>query len=189
MISRTLAIGGAAVLLLAGCTSPSAPDSDSDPVDPGPPDADGSECFTGAPWSLNLDDYAAQAESYMAGLGIPISDFVMSGSQTVQFTTDGLMAVETDITSTGVLQLPDGPFPVNVHSGTGGSGDWSLGSTGFMDITNWSTTEADPAPADPTDVDVPVPDFSVIPTVGVTCQPGLLSLTAPDSPFVPLFSR
>ncbi len=179
-----------AVALLSAC-SPGSPGPDPDAVDPAPGVSDGSDCFTGSPWSLNLVDYAAQAESFMTGLGIPITDFAMSGSQTVQFTTDGLMAVETDITSTGTLQVPGvGPLPISVHSGAGGSGDWALNSAGFMDITNWSATSADPAPVDPlTDVDIPVLDFSVIPTVGVTCQPGLLSLTAPDSPFVPLFSR
>ena len=45
--------------------------------------------------------------------------------------------------------------------------------------------EADPT----TGAEVPVLDFSTIDAVGVTCQPGLLSLTAPDSPFVPLFTR
>jgi hypothetical protein len=114
----------------------------------------------------------------------------MSGSQTVQFTDDGLMSVLTDITSTGTLVIPDvGPLPLSVHSTTGGSGDWAMDNGATMTITNWTAVgDQDPA-VGAEDIEVPVPDFSIIPSVGVTCQPGLLTLVAPDSPFVPLFRR
>lgn len=192
-VSRAPRVAGAlaAVTLLAACSAaPSDAGPDPDAVDPAPPVVDdASGCLTGAPWSLNLPDYAEQAQTYMVGLGIPISEFSMSGSQTVQFTDGGLMSVLTDVTSAGTLDVPGvGPFPLNVHSDLGGSGDWSLDDSGMMTIQNWASlgsSEADPT----TGAEVPVLDFSTIDAVGVTCQPGLLSLTAPDSPFVPLFTR
>ena len=192
-LSRASRVAGAlaAVALLAACSAaPSDTALDPDAVDPAPPAVDdASGCLTGAPWSLNLPDYAEQAQTYMVGLGIPISEFSMSGSQTVQFTDGGLMSVLTDVTSAGTLDVPGvGPFPLNVHSDLGGSGDWSLDDSGMMTIQNWASlgsSEADPT----TGAEVPVLDFSTIDAVGVTCQPGLLSLTAPDSPFVPLFTR
>lgn len=181
----------AAIALLAACSAaPADSGPDPDAVDPAPPaGSDAADCLTGAPWSLNLPDYAEQAQTYLVGLGIPLSEFSMSGSQTVQFTDDGLMSVLTDITSEGVLDVPGaGPMPISVHSDLGGSGDWSIDSSGMMTIDNWAaigSTPADPA----TGVEIPGPDYGSISPVGVTCQPGLLTLTAPDSPFVPLFTR
>lgn len=186
-LGRILAL--ASVLVLAGCgTTPPAPEPASSPEAAPPGDDGGSSCFTGGPWQLDLADYSAQAEPWMVGLGIPISDFVMTGSQTVQFTDDGLMSVLTDMVSTGILQTDDGPIPISVPSALGGSGDWSLDDSGRMTIANWTSDGPAPESADG-EITPPVLDFSTISEVGVTCQPGLLSLTAPESPFVPLFRR
>jgi len=161
----------AAIALLAACSAvPADSGPDPDAVDPAPPaGSDAADCLTGGPWSLDLPDYAEQAQSYLVGLGIPISDFTMAGSQTVQFTDDG-------------------PLPISVHSDLGGSGDWSIDGSGMMTIDNWAAIGS--APTDPaTGIELPAPDYSSISPVGVTCQPGLLTLTAPESPFVPLFTR
>lgn len=185
---RITVLAAAGLLALSGCSgTPGGTDPGGDPELADETTADPADCFTGGPWELDLADYASQAEPWMVGLGIPISDFAMTGSQTVQFTADGLVSVVTDITSTGTLHTPAGDIPVSVPSTLGGSGDWALDSGASMTITNWAAdtpvTESDDA------FDPPVLDFSTIPTVGVTCQPGLLTLTAPESPFVPLFRR
>ena len=175
-------------LALSGCAATPTPDDGPDPdaVDPAPP-LTAEECFTGDPWNLDLPDYTEQAQAYLTGLGIPVEDLTMTGSQTVQFGPSGLMSVVTDIVSTGVIVTPDGPIPFEVRSTDGGSGDWSLSDDSIMTIENWSTV-AGQEPADPT-VDVPLPDYSTLSPIGVTCQPGLLSLVGSDSPFVPLFHR
>lgn len=194
MRARSLVPVAVLALALTGCgVQEPEPDPDPDPVVEPAPGDDGTsaaDCLVGGPWSLDLPDYAAQAEQYMVGLGVPITDFAMSGSQTVQFTDDGLMSVLTDITSTGTLVIPDvGPFPLSVHSTTGGSGDWAMDNDATMTITNWAAVGGQDPAVGAEDIEVPVPDFSIIPSVGVTCQPGLLTLVAPDSPFVPLFRR
>lgn len=194
MRARSLVPVAVIALALAGCgMQEPTPEPEPDPLvepDPGDSGSTVADCLVGEPWTLDLPDYAEQAESYMTGLGIPITDFAMSGSQTVQFTADGLMSVLTDITSTGTLQIPDvGPFPVSVHSTTGGSGDWAMDNDATMTITNWAAVGEQDSAVGSEDIEVPVPDFSVIPTVGVTCQPGLLTLVGPESPFVPLFRR
>lgn len=172
--------------VLAGCSASTPADSDPGSVDPDPQALTAADCVTGDPWSLDLDDYTAQARDYLDGLAIPVSDLVMAGSQTVQFTADGLMSVVTDVTSTGIISTPDGPIPFEVRSTDGGSGDWSLSDDSIMTVENWSTV-AGQEPSDAT-VDVPLPDYSTLFPVGVTCQAGLLSLTG-DGPFVPLFRR
>lgn len=187
--SRTTAVAAVALFALAGCTGGSPGDPEPDPEVVDDVATTPADCFTGGPWQLDLADYAAQAEPWMVGLGIPISDFAMSGSQTVQFTTDGLMSVTTDLVSTGVLHTPDGDVPISVPSNLGGSGDWALDDGGRMTIENWSSDGAVPEDTGDDSVQSPLIDYSTIDSVGVTCQPGLLSLTAPDSPFVPLFHR
>ncbi len=94
---RAQVLTGIAVVALglAGCAVDTpAPETPTEP-DPGASEPTVEDCLVGGPWMLDLVDYAEQAEQYMQGLGIPITDFVMDGSQTVQFTADGLMSVET----------------------------------------------------------------------------------------------
>ncbi|NYF10192.1 hypothetical protein HDC94_001348 [Leifsonia sp. AK011] len=193
---RTIGVasGLAMFLLLTACAAePSGSDPESEAPDPGavdpapPPTAE--DCLVGDPWSLNLVDYADQAQSYLMGLGVPVEGLEMNGSQTVQFSSEGQMSVLTDITSTGTIVTPEGPIPFSVYSGEGGSGDWDFIGDTLM-ITSWSIQSPEqPTAEDPLGLEIPVPDYSTIPEIGVTCQPGLLTLVAPESPFVPLFSR
>ena len=178
----------AAALALTGC-APGSPADEPPPATGDDSATDPLDCLVGGPWELDLADYAAQAEPWMAGLGIPISDFTMSGRQTVQFTSDGLMSVVTDVVSAGTLHTRDGDVAVSVPSTLGGSGDFSMNGASMMTIENWSNDTPVAEAADDEGFTSPVLDFSTIDSVGVTCQPGLLSLTAPDSPFVPLFHR
>lgn len=188
---RTISSAAIAALALgfalSGCAATPAPDDGPDPdaVDPAPPTA--ADCFTGGPWSLDLPDYTEQAQAYLTELGIPVEDLEMTGSQTVQFSADGLMSVETDIVSTGIIATPNGDVPFEVPSTGGGSGDWTIDDASQLTIENWALIPSD-SPSDPT-VEIPLPDYETISPVGVTCQPGLLSLVSPASPFVPLFHR
>ncbi len=189
---RAQVLTGIAVVALglAGCAVDTpAPETPTEP-DPGASEPTVEDCLVGGPWMLDLVDYAEQSEQYMQGLGIPITDFVMDGSQTVQFTADGLMSVETDITSSATLQIPDaGTVPVSVRSTTGGSGDWAMENDDTLSITNWAAVGDQEPSIGSEEFELPLPDYSTIPSVGVTCQPGLLTLVVPESPFVPLFTR
>ncbi len=189
---RAQILTGIAVVALAlgGCAVDTpTPETEAEP-DPGASEPTVEDCLVGGPWMLDLVDYAEQSEQYLQGLGIPLTDFVMDGSQTVQFTADGLMSVETDITSSGTLEIPDvGPYPVSVRSTTGGSGDWAMDNADTMTITNWAAVGDQEPSVGSEEFEAPVIDFSTIPSVSATCQPGLLTLVAPNSPFVPLFTR
>ncbi len=58
-----------------------------------------------------------------------------------------------------------------------------------LSITNWAAVGDQEPSIGSEEFELPLPDYSTIPSVGVTCQPGLLTLVVPESPFVPLFTR
>ncbi len=165
-----VALMGATALVLAGCSGATGPEPD--PADPPPASDPASEglgdtaCVVGT-WNLDVPNYRTQAEAYLTGLGIPIVDFDMVGSQKLQFTEDGLLAVDTDLTTSGTLVAGDVSVPVNVRTAETASAEWgwnagSPASTGSLDIALWQIVDVEAETAEEAaeaGFDVPPPRF------------------------------
>lgn len=180
---RTIVIGTAALLLLAGCST-AAPTGSGGDVPPDPDDP----CVVGT-WYLDVADYAAQSEAFLLETGVPISDFAMDGSGTITFTTDGLVATDIDLTTTGTLVAGDVVVPVDQQSAYTGSGDWSLGAEpDTIDLANWANVPDPDVAADP-DAATPAIDYTDIPTVTAACSANDLTLQGPDAPLSAHWTR
>ncbi len=135
--------------LVTGCsgTAPGDPDdpapAESDPQQP----VDGvgdTDCVVGR-WALDVDNYRSQSESYLLGLGIPITEFDMLGGQTLTTTEDGLLAVDTNIRSTGVLVAGDVSVPISVITVESATAEWGWDATspngGLLEVAEWQVVE------------------------------------------------
>jgi hypothetical protein len=180
-----LALAASALLLLAACTAPAdSPEPDSDPA----PSAD-QPCIVGT-WNLDAADYGAQSEEFVLGLGLPITDFAMTGDGKITFTDDGLVATEIDLTITGNIVAGGTTVPVNQRSAYTATGDWSAGSEpDTIDLENWANVPDDAVLLDPAAPPVPAIDFTDIPTVAATCTANDLVLQGPDAPLSSLWHR
>jgi hypothetical protein len=180
---RTILLGTAAVLLLAGCSAAAPVDSGGDPA----PDPD-DPCVVGT-WYLDVADYATQSEAFLVDTGIPITDFAMDGSGTIAFTADGLVATNIDLTTTGTLVAGENRIPVNQRSAYTGSGDWSVGADAdTIDLANWANV---PEPGTEADAEAATPaiDYTDIPTVTASCSAHDLTLRGPDAPLSAHWTR
>jgi hypothetical protein len=188
MSARTIAITGAAlVLLLAGCTPPA--EEPSPPGDAEEAESEVQDCLVGA-WQLDVADYGAQSADYLSGLGVPIVDVAMSGAGTLTFTEDNLVAVDIALTTTGTIVVPDHSVPLSVPSTYTASGDWSRVDDDTVQFDNWSRVDADEAPvALPDDAEVPALDFTQLSDVAANCDAGSLSLAAPGVPLTSNWTR
>lgn len=172
--------------LLTGCTPPAG--TGSDPADDGSGSSQ-NPCVVGT-WHLDVADYASQAESYVLGLGIPIEGFAMEGAGTIQFTTDGLVATDIDLTTTGTIVAGETSVPLNSRSGYNASGDWSIGSDGSsLNLANWSNTPDPDVPVDPSAPPIPAIDYTDIPSLAAVCTTSTLVLKAPDAPMSAQWTR
>lgn len=181
----------AAAFVLSGCgsgaESDSAPDSDVEPG--GGASSDPTPCVVGT-WELDVPDYATQTEAYVLGLGIPITDYAMSGAGTIRFTSDGLVATEVDLTTTGTIVAGETAVPLNSRSAYSGSGDWDTGSTGdTVDLANWANLPSPEVPVDPSAPSIPTIDYTDIPSVSAQCSEDTLVLQGPDAPFSAVWHR
>jgi len=162
--------------------------ADSDPGAGGTSPAE-TPCIVGT-WQLDVADYAAQSQEYVLGLGLPITDFAMSGAGTIQFTADGLVATDIDLTTTGTIVAGDTRVPLNTRSSYTGSGDWSgPGDDETIDLANWATVPDPDVPVDPDAPDLPAIDYTNIPSVVAVCSANSLSLQGPDAPLAAVWSR
>ena len=175
----------AAVVALAGCSAGTAPETpDADPA----PTAD-DPCVVGT-WSLDVPDYAAQAEAYVLGLGLPIEGFDLTGTGTITFTADGLVATDIALTTTGTIVAGDTRVPLSQLSAYSGSGDWSTGSEAdTIDLANWANVPDPDVPVYPAAPSVPAIDYTDIPTVTAICSDADLVLQGPDAPLSALWHR
>lgn len=128
MRSRHVAAATAAVALLVSLTACAVAEAQ-DPADPADdetseqdPVSVDQDCLIGR-WSLDTEDYRAQAEAYLKSLTIPLEDFAVAGTQILTFEAEGVennVGLSTDLTWTGTL-LGHG-FVVDDESS--GSGAW-----------------------------------------------------------------
>ena len=175
--------------VLAGCASGSAPEPDPGPPDPGASPEQEVPCIVGL-WELDVPDYAAQSEAFVLGLGIPITGFAMSGAGSIQFTADGLVATDIDLTVTGTIVAGDAMVPVNTRSAYAGSGDWSSAAgSDTIDLENWANLPAPDVPVDPSAPSLPTIDYSDVPAVTAECSADTLVLQAPGAPLYALWHR
>lgn len=189
-IARTFAPALVAAVLaaasLAGCTPE--PLSDPGPVDEGTPSHQ-DPCIVGT-WQLDVLDYGVQAEEYVLGLGLPIVDFAMDGAGTIQFTADGLVSTDIDLTTTGTIVAGDTQVPLNTRSGYTATGDWSEGEDlDSIDLANWSNVPDPDIPVDPAAPPIPAIDYTDIDAVMAFCTETFLVLQAPGAPLSARWTR
>ncbi len=163
-----LALVASSALVLAGCT----PDPSDEPQDPPAPEesepqqpADGlgdTACVVGT-WSLVVPDYRLQSEAYLLGLGVPITEFDMTGAQILRVTQDGLLDVQTDLTTSGVIVAGDTIVPVSVTTVESASAEWGWDATspsgGLLEVALWEVLETSTSGAGPEGLEVPPPRF------------------------------
>jgi len=192
-MERTVKMG---IIILAIGALTACGSSAGDTPAPGDPDPDAggtspaeTPCIVGT-WQLDVADYAAQSQEYVLGLGLPITDFAMSGAGTIQFTADGLVATDIDLTTTGTIVAGDTRVPLNTRSSYTGSGDWSAPGDGeTIDLANWATVPDPDVPVDPDAPDLPAIDYTNIPSVVAACSANSLLLQGPDAPLAAVWSR
>ncbi len=176
-----------ATALLAGCSA--APPTDFGLPDPAAGAGGSTEpCIVGV-WTLDVGDYEAQSILYINGLAVPMEDFVLTGSESLSVTGDGLFRLDTNITTGGNMTLP-GYLRVYETTTTGYStADWSPGESGTINLENWrdelvSTGDAPEETGFGGGV-----GFANIPNVSMTCEGDHLSLHGPDLPLVSHWTR
>ncbi len=137
----------ASTTLLSACSVD--PGSGGSPLPPAPEESepqqpiDGlgdTDCVVGQ-WGLDVVDYRVQSELYLLGLGVPITEFDMVGGQTLTITEDGLLAVETNLRTSGVIVAGDSSVPISVTTVESASAEWGWDATspsgGMLEVTEW----------------------------------------------------
>ncbi|UTT61733.1 hypothetical protein [Microcella humidisoli] len=143
----------ASTILLAACTvgggsgapqEPAAPE-ESEPQQP----VDGlgdTDCVVGT-WALDIVDYRLQAENYLLGLGVPITEFDLLGGQTLTITQDGGLGVETNLRTSGVIVAGDSAVPVSVTTVESASAEWGWDATspsgGLLEVVDWRVIDSE----------------------------------------------
>lgn len=177
---RTLAVLPIAALLLVGCAPPQEPRPDPDVTDPRPPGVvEEEDCVVGS-WALDVAAYEAESEAYLTGLGIPITDFAMSGAGSIIFTSDGLVSTDIALVTSGTLVAGDQLIPISVPSTYTAAGDWSRTDIEAIQLDNWLKVETDEGV--PPDVDIPALDVTQLTDVDAFCSSDSLYLAGPGAP-------
>lgn len=164
-------LGGTAVL--AGCVAQapapaasSAPAADDTPA-PTPEQDPVAACLVGT-WQLDTEDFVAQSQAYMTGLGIPVDTVTVEGGQQLVFAADGFTSQSTDLTWTATLMGQT----ITVPSEAAGEGAWTV-TDGALAVTDW-VWQVDPADSPPP---TGLPAGAAVPDLGGFLMSGL---TVPD---------
>jgi hypothetical protein len=175
-----------ATVSLAGCSAEAEPDRE--PSDENPSGVQ-QPCIVGT-WNLDVPDYQFQAEEYLLGLGIPIMDYALNGAGTIEFTGDGLVATDIDLTSTGTIVAGDTRVPLDIRSGYTASGNWSPGEDlDSIDLANWSNVPDPSIPVDPAAPPIPAVDYTDVEAVMAFCTENFLVLEVPGAPLSTRWTR
>jgi hypothetical protein len=182
-----------ALLGLTGCTptTPTTPSDESEST--GGETTTGSaleSCLTGT-WDLDVANYGDQAATYLNDLSIPIVGFGMTGTQTLIFTETHLVELDTDITSTGTIKVPDFTGPISQHTTSVSTGDWSVADDGSLSLEHWSMVEGTVPSSDeiPAGSGVGGVDFANVPSVTILCDGDSLFLQGADAPLGSYWTR
>lgn len=185
-ISPVLGIGLLAIALTTGCTATPVPDppvSDPAVTDPAPPgDVDADDCVVGT-WNLDVDAYAADSESYLLSIGIPVEAFLMTGVGKLTITDDGLVATEISLDTTAVAA----GVAISAPSKYTATGDWSRTGDESLQFDNWARVGDEPDI--PPEVELPELDVTQLADVFAQCSSDLLFLQGPGAPFGAFWSR
>jgi hypothetical protein len=157
-----------------------------DGVEGQPGDAISAEdCLVGD-WLLDVEDFARQSNGYLVSRDIPITDYAMDGGGILAFGADGTIAVNIDLTTSGVLHGDDVAVPITVPSHYNASGTWSRPDADVDAIDIDATEETSEA-----DESLPVPllDFESNPHAFVVCDGDFLSLQGEGAPFGSVWTR
>jgi len=197
-----IALASATALLLAGGTGATTPAAEPDPPaaegQPEPnsqPDGQPTDCIVGE-WRLVVGLYSLDAEQYLLGLGLPIEGFLMLGDQLLTLTEDGLLLVETDLTSTGSIVTPSIELPFSIRTIESATAEWGwsaseLAGDGTIEIAEYRVVESEvetPEEAAEAGVEPPVPALGDESTLTVSCDDSTLLLQG-GGPLSAVFER
>ena len=186
--ASVLAVPAFAALLLAGCAPAADAEPDPDPADPRS-SGEQQPCIVGS-WKLDVADYWTQSEAYVLGIGLPIVDFAMDGAGTIQFTGDGLISTDIDLTTTGTIVAGDTRVPLNTRSAYTATGDWNAGDDlDSIDLANWVSLPDPSVPVDPAAPPIPAIDYTDVDAVMAFCTEDFLVLQAPGAPLSARWTR
>lgn len=175
--------------VLAGCAAEPSPAPDAPETEPDPGPVAETPCVVGE-WQLDVADYGAQSEAYVLGLGLPIEGFAMTGGGTIQFTADGLVATDIDLTITGTIVAGETTVPLNQRSSYTATGDWSQpADDSTLDLANWANVPDPAVPTDPAAPPIPAIDYTDVPSVTAECSGDTLLLQGPGAPLSALWHR
>lgn len=180
-----------AVLLLAGCT-PTTPPTGSDDSSGGETGGDGTtveaNCLIGQ-WDLDVANYASQSAAFLTGLGIPIVDFAMSGTQVLDINSNGYLQLATDLTAGGTITVPGFTGPVSTHTSSVSAGDWSTASDGTLAIENSSLITNSVTTNAPEGVELGGVALTDVTGMTALCDETSLFLQGPDAPLGSYWTR
>lgn len=174
--TATMALG---ILLLVGCT-PTTPTTAQRADDSSGSEGAGS-CLTGQ-WDLDVDNYRDQSAEFLTSIGIPITDFTMTGTQVLSFGEGGSMELATAITAGGTIVVPGFTGPVSSSTESISTGGWSTADDGTLTITDWALIDNSVTSTAPEGVDLG--GFTLTNAAGITalCDETSLFLQSPDAP-------
>lgn len=177
-----------ATLLLVGCSAAAPSSNPADDFGVPPSEAPSGPCIVGV-WSLDVGDYENQSISYINSLAVPMEDFTLTGSESLSVTADGLLRLDTNISTGGAMVL-DSYERVYATTTTGYStAEWSPGEEGTIDLENWvDELESTGDAPEETGFGGGV-GFANIPNVAMTCEGNQLSLNGYDLPLVSHWTR
>lgn len=185
-ISPVLGIALLTMAMTVGCTATPVPDppvSDPAVTDPAPPgDVEADDCVVGT-WNLDVDAYAADSESYLGSIGIPVEAFLMTGVGKLTITDDGLVATEISLDTTAAV----GGVAVSAPSKYTATGDWSRTGDDSLQFDNWARVGDEPDI--PPEVELPTLDVTQLADVAVECSAGSLFLQGSGAPFGASWTR
>jgi len=146
---KTAFAGTAALvlILLTACTPPPTTEereANENPVTeplPGPGGNAISQCLVGK-WNLDVADLAAQMLAHLQASGSPIRDATGEGFEMLEFTAEGLVGVDSNITYTMTADLDQGMTLVVVQHQKGlSAGSYSVDNdaVGDVEFGQWDT--------------------------------------------------